>query len=131
LHGKTGITEWASRNLTKHGNTGKATVHIPFDNYYTKYDVKVQAYNDQGAGPESDVAVIYSAEDMPQVAPQGVRAMRFNSTALNVTWNPVEVTREKIRGKLIGHRVRMIWYQNNKRSNRIILFSAEILEEKS
>lgn len=73
--------------------------------FFTKYDVKVQSMNDMGKGPISDIAVIYSAEDMPQVAPQQPVAMSYNSTALNMTWLPVEQSREIMRGKLIGHRV--------------------------
>lgn len=64
-----------------------------------------QALNELGYGPESEVVTIYSAEDMPQVAPQQVAARAFNSTAINVSWVPIEQTRELIRGKLIGHRV--------------------------
>lgn len=41
-----------------------------------------------------------------QVAPQQTIARGFNSTCLNVTWNAVEQTREKIRGNLIGHRLK-------------------------
>lgn len=98
--------EWAHSGLKQHGNTGKAVVQIPLNNYYTKYDVKVQAINNMGPGPESPWVVIYSAEDMPQVAPQQPIARGFNSTCLNVTWNPIEETREKVRGNLIGHRLK-------------------------
>lgn len=106
LHGKSGSSEWAGDIKKAEGNSGKAVIHFEKDNnYYTKYDVKVQAVNDQGIGPESNVSVIYSAEDMPQVSPQGVYARGFNSTALNVTWNPVDQAREMIRGRLVGHRV--------------------------
>lgn len=99
-------TEWATRILNDTGNVGMAVVHIPQKIYYTRYDVKVQAINDVGAGPVSRPATIYSAEDMPQVAPQQPIARGFNSTCLNVTWNAVEQTREKIRGNLIGHRLK-------------------------
>lgn len=106
LHGKAGDSEWAGKILKQEGNVGKAVIHFEKDNnYYTKYDVKVQAINDQGIGPESNVSVIYSAEDMPQVAPQQIWARGFNSTAINATWNAVDQSREMIRGKLIGHRV--------------------------
>nr|CAI5838624.1 unnamed protein product [Callosobruchus analis] len=43
---------------------------------------------------------------MPQVAPQLVVGKAFNSTAMNVSWVPVEQTREKVRGRLIGHRIK-------------------------
>lgn len=65
----------------------------------------MQAINKEGEGPRSNEVVIYSAEDMPQVAPQLVSALSYNSTALNVSWQAIEQTREKVRGKLIGHRV--------------------------
>lgn len=108
-HGKSsGASEWASEILKTQGNVGQAVVSIPQDHYYTKYNVKVQAWNDLGEGPISNSTTIYSAEDMPQVAPQQTEARSFNSTALNVSWVPVEETREKIRGKLIGHRVSII-----------------------
>ncbi|XP_058820774.1 contactin [Topomyia yanbarensis] len=100
-----GQREWASKVLKEQGNAGKAVVHIPFDRYFTQYEVKIQAINDLGEGPISKIAVIYSAEDMPQVAPQQTIAKSYNSTALNVSWVPVLHTREYIRGKLIGHRV--------------------------
>lgn len=98
-------TEFQSQSLKEFGNTGMAVVHIQQEFFYTEYIVKVQALNDIGQGPISHEVVIFSAEDMPQVAPQLVIAKSYNSTALNVSWVPVEQTREKVRGKLIGHRV--------------------------
>ncbi|XP_025829331.1 contactin-like [Agrilus planipennis] len=98
--------EFQTLLLKELGNVGRAVVNIDSNYYYSQYIVKVQAFNEKGAGPESNEAVIYSAEDMPQVAPQLVVALSYNSTALNVSWQPIEQTREKVRGKLIGHRVR-------------------------
>lgn len=100
--------ELQSLELKKFGNTGMAVVNIPLKYYYTQYVVKVQAINNIGAGPISSEHIIYSAEDMPQVSPQLVVARSFNSTALNVSWVPIEETREKVRGKLIGHRVSIL-----------------------
>lgn len=42
---------------------------------------------------------------MPQTTPTVVMPIPYNSTAINVTWAPVEETREKIRGELLGYRV--------------------------
>lgn len=100
--------EFQTLALKEFGNIGKAVVHIQLEYFYTQYIVKVQAINEMGEGPVSNEVVIYSAEDMPQVAPQLVVARSFNSTALNVSWNPIEQTREKVRGKLIGHRVSIL-----------------------
>ena len=47
-------------------------------------------------GPVSDPVEIYSAEDMPQVAPTKVGARPFNSTAINITWNQIPDVREKV-----------------------------------
>lgn len=65
----------------------------------------LQAWNSQGPGPISEPVEIFTAEDMPQVQPTEVSAFAHNATSLNVTWQPIEPTRENIRGKLIGYRV--------------------------
>lgn len=114
--------DWATEVLKQYGNTGSAIVQIQPKNYYTKYDVKVQAINDIGAGPESPMATIYSAEDMPQVAPQQPVAIGFNSTCFNVTWNPINQTREAIRGNLIGHRLKY-WKQGFKEEDAVYYLS--------
>lgn len=117
-----GQREWASEVLKRQGNTGKAVVHIPFDKYYTKYEVKVQAINDLGEGPISEIATIYSAEDMPQAAPQQTIARGFNSTALNVSWVPISQTRDALRGKLIGHRLKY-WKKEHKEEDAVYYLS--------
>ena len=38
------------------------TANVGLDNYYLQYEVKVGAYNVHGDGPNSTVAVIFSAE---------------------------------------------------------------------
>lgn len=95
------------RNATKHGI---ATVPIPSEFYYTEYEVKVQAANREGYGPESPVVTIFSAEDIPHIQPQSLIAKPYNSTAINASWSPISLTRENIRGKLIGHRLKY-WLQ--------------------
>ncbi|XP_058468109.1 contactin [Malaya genurostris] len=120
-----GQREWASKLLKQQGNVGKAVVHIPFDKYFTQYEVKIQAINDLGEGPMSSIAVIYSAEDMPQVAPQQTIAKSYNSTALNVTWVPVSQSRESIRGKLIGHRLKY-WKKEHKEEDAVYYLSRTI-----
>lgn len=65
----------------------------------------LQAWNSLGSGPISDPVEIFSAEDMPQVQPTEVSAFAHNATSLNVTWLPIEPTRDNIRGELVGYRV--------------------------
>ncbi|CAH2071716.1 unnamed protein product, partial [Iphiclides podalirius] len=114
--------EFQSLLLKEYGNVGMHVVHVSLSYFYTPYNVKVQAFNSLGAGPESDIVTIYSAEDMPQVAPQQVFARSFNSTALNVTWNPIDQSRDRLRGKLIGHRLKY-WKQANKEEECIYYLS--------
>ncbi|XP_046682308.1 contactin isoform X2 [Homalodisca vitripennis] len=115
-------SEFQSLELKDLGNIGVTVVRIQQDFYYTKYDVKVQAFNSIGAGPESEIVTIFSAEDMPQVAPQQVAARAFNSTSLNVSWVPIDQTREKIRGKLIGHRLKY-WNEKNREEDAVYFLS--------
>jgi hypothetical protein len=55
--------------------------------------------------------MLLSAEDLPQVAPTNVAVRPHNSTSLVVKWNPLPKVREKIRGELIGHRIKY-WRQD-------------------
>ncbi|CAA9998770.1 unnamed protein product [Nesidiocoris tenuis] len=115
-------TEFQTEVLKDAGNIGVAVVRISLDYFYTKYDVKVQAANENGFGPESNISTIFSAEDMPQAAPQLVIARKFNSTSLNVTWNPINPSREIARGKLIGHRLKY-WRQSNREEDSVYYLS--------
>ncbi|KAL1475262.1 hypothetical protein MTO96_037417 [Rhipicephalus appendiculatus] len=99
-------SEPRKKDLRKLGNVGLYVVPVGEENYFSPYEVQVQAVNVVGEGPISEPEIIYSAEGMPQVQPSGVYAVPHNSTALNVTWTPLDITREKIRGRLIGHRIK-------------------------
>ncbi|XP_060074968.1 contactin-like [Ylistrum balloti] len=73
--------------------------------YYTQYEVKVQAVNSFGKGPNSTISVIYSAEDLPIAVATNIRAWRHNATAILVVWDPIPDEREIMRGKLLGYQV--------------------------
>ncbi|CAG5135524.1 unnamed protein product, partial [Candidula unifasciata] len=73
--------------------------------YYTPYEVKVQASNRFGDGPATNMTTIMSAEDMPLGAPDKVLADVYNATALMITWSPVPNTRESMKGKLKGYKI--------------------------
>lgn len=115
-------SEFQSLALKEHGNVGMAVVPIQSKYYYTQYEVQVQPANDMGYGPKSEVVVIYSAEDMPQAAPQQVSALSYNGTALNVTWQPIEQTRDRVRGKLIGHRIKY-WKEDGREEDAVYYLS--------
>ncbi|KAH8032147.1 hypothetical protein HPB51_023291 [Rhipicephalus microplus] len=99
-------SEPRKKDLRKLGNVGLYVVPVGEENYFSPYEVQLQAVNVVGEGPISEPEIVYSAEGMPQVQPSGVYAVPHNSTALNVTWTPLDITREKIRGRLIGHRIK-------------------------
>lgn len=98
--------DYRSKDLKALGNIGLYTVSVGEENYFKRYRVAVKAINSYGEGPSSLEHEVYSAESMPQVQPSLVKAYPFNSTALNVSWAPLDITREKIRGRLIGHRIK-------------------------
>ncbi|XP_042259465.1 neuronal cell adhesion molecule a isoform X5 [Thunnus maccoyii] len=90
--------EWSSRtvaNVSQCVVTGTAT--------YVPYEIKVQALNDYGNGPESEVVIGYSGEDSPLSAPESVQVTVRNSTLAEVQWEPVSPT--TVRGKLQGYKV--------------------------
>ncbi|XP_005725271.1 neuronal cell adhesion molecule a isoform X9 [Pundamilia nyererei] len=70
---------------------------------YVPYEIKVQAFNDYGVGPEPEVAFGYSGEDLPLSAPESVQVMVHNSTLAEVHWEPISPP--SVRGKLQGYKV--------------------------
>ncbi|GAA6223960.1 neuronal cell adhesion molecule-like isoform X8 [Lates japonicus] len=77
---------------------------------FVPYEIKVQAVNDHGAGPDPAIAIGYSGEDFPVAAPENVQAVVLNSTLAEVHWNPVP--HRLIRGHLKGYKV-TYWRKNN------------------
>ncbi|XP_045114342.1 contactin-like [Portunus trituberculatus] len=113
-------TEFQKVVLRERGNVGMHVVDVnPIKYFYTEYEVKIQAWNSIGPGPISEPVTIYTAEDMPQVQPTEVSAFAHNATSLNVTWQPIEPTRENIRGKLVGYRIKY-WRRMDNDTDHII-----------
>ncbi|XP_037539566.1 neuronal cell adhesion molecule isoform X2 [Nematolebias whitei] len=67
------------------------------------YEIKVQAVNDYGEGPEPAVVLGYSGEDLPIAAPDNVQAVVINSTLAKVHWDAVP--HHLLRGHLKGYKV--------------------------
>ncbi|XP_058500572.1 neuronal cell adhesion molecule-like isoform X17 [Solea solea] len=70
---------------------------------FVPYELKVQAVNDHGVGPEPAIAHGFSGEDLPVGAPENVQAMVLNSTLAEVHWEPVP--HKLIRGQIKGYKV--------------------------
>ncbi|XP_056132630.1 LOW QUALITY PROTEIN: neuronal cell adhesion molecule a [Lampris incognitus] len=79
---------------------------------FMPFEVKVQALNDYGSGPEPEVVLGYSGEDLPLSAPESVQVMVHNSTLAEVHWEPVPSS--TVRGKLQGYKV---FYQRQRSLN--------------
>ncbi|KAJ0057684.1 hypothetical protein NL108_011783, partial [Boleophthalmus pectinirostris] len=90
--------EWSTKtvaNVSQFVVTGTPT--------FVPYEIKVQAVNDYGPGPDPDVVTGYSGEDVPLTAPDNVKVTIHNSTLAEVQWEPVSMP--SVRGKLQGYKV--------------------------
>ncbi|XP_061570996.1 neuronal cell adhesion molecule a isoform X10 [Cololabis saira] len=90
--------DWSSQNVANASQfvlSGTQT--------YVPYEIKVQAFNHYGNGPDPGVVVGYSGEDFPLSAPESVNIMVHNSTVAEVHWEPVSLS--SVRGKLQGYTV--------------------------
>ncbi|XP_028432400.1 neurofascin homolog (chicken) a [Perca flavescens] len=78
--------EWS--NVTTVGS--KHVVHNT--ETYVPYEIKIQARNEFGQGPESNVVTGYSGEDKPTDAPSDLRVSKVDSTKANIHWKPVDLS---------------------------------------
>ncbi|CAL8341107.1 unnamed protein product [Lota lota] len=81
---KDAAEDWS--NVTTAGS--KHVVH--HTETYVPYQIKIQALNDFGAGPESNVATGYSGEDKPTDPPTDLRVSNVDSTSVTIHWTPVD-----------------------------------------
>ncbi|XP_060075938.1 contactin-like [Ylistrum balloti] len=92
----------AYKKIRKTGNISQHVEDVGLNNYYLQYEVIVGAFNEFGLGPNSSVAIAYSAEGMPTYVPKNVRGDGVNSTAIYLTWDPVPNTRLAMKGVIQG-----------------------------
>ncbi|XP_077398452.1 contactin-4 isoform X1 [Vanacampus margaritifer] len=69
---------------------------------YSSYQIKVGVYNNNGEGPFSPVATVYSAEEEPSRAPGRLRAKSISASTVEVTWKPLAWS---------NHRRRILGYE--------------------
>ncbi|XP_029974426.1 neural cell adhesion molecule L1.2 isoform X2 [Salarias fasciatus] len=70
---------------------------------FSAFDIKVQAVNEKGVGPEPDPVIGYSAEDVPLESPMDVGIVLIDSTTIKVTW--AAINKETVRGHLLGYKI--------------------------
>ncbi|XP_034441076.1 neural cell adhesion molecule L1-like protein isoform X8 [Hippoglossus hippoglossus] len=70
---------------------------------FVPYEIKIQAKNHQGWGPEPKIVTGYSGEDFPSAAPDDVAVEVMNSSVVKVSW--MRVHKDKLHGHLGGYRI--------------------------
>ncbi|XP_013864935.1 contactin-3 [Austrofundulus limnaeus] len=65
---------------------------------FSPFDVKVGAFNNRGEGPFSSIATVYSAEEVPGVAPKRVRARSLSAAQIEVIWEALPDLPERVLG---------------------------------
>ncbi|XP_078098195.1 neurofascin homolog (chicken) a [Mustelus asterias] len=89
--------EWSTVTVTRPSYVVSST---PF---FTPYEIRVQAVNDFGAGPEPRTIVGYSGEDHPSAAPTSISGRIVNSTTILLQWRSLPP--DTIQGYLTGYRI--------------------------
>ncbi|XP_058390961.1 neural cell adhesion molecule L1 isoform X5 [Diceros bicornis minor] len=81
---------------------------------FVPYEIKVQAVNSQGKGPEPQVTIGYSGEDYPQASPELEGIKILNSSTVLVRWWPVDPA--QVKGHLRGYNV-TYWWEGSQRKH--------------
>nr|XP_019610701.1 PREDICTED: neural cell adhesion molecule L1 isoform X2 [Rhinolophus sinicus] len=83
---------------------------------FVPYEIKVQAINSHGKGPEPQVTIGYSGEDYPQAWPVLEDIKILNSSAVLVKWLPVDPA--QVKGHLRGYNVTFWWEGTQRKHSR-------------
>ncbi|XP_022601298.1 neurofascin isoform X2 [Seriola dumerili] len=63
---------------------------VPNTDTYVPYEIKIQARNEFGSGPESNVVIGYSGEDNPTEAATDLRVSKVGSIKATIHWKAVD-----------------------------------------
>nr|XP_046240743.1 neural cell adhesion molecule L1-like protein isoform X2 [Scatophagus argus] len=89
--------DWKEHMVKRHSFVVKNTPT------FVPYEIKIQARNHQGWGPEPKIVTGYSGEDFPSAAPDDVAVEVINSSVVKVSWTRVH--KDKLHGHLGGYRI--------------------------
>ncbi|XP_044024464.1 neural cell adhesion molecule L1-like protein isoform X4 [Siniperca chuatsi] len=89
--------DWKEHMVKRHSFVVKNTPT------FVPYEIKIQARNHQGWGPEPKIVTGYSGEDFPSAAPDDVAVEVMNSSVVKVSWTRVH--KDKLHGHLGGYRI--------------------------
>uniref|UniRef100_A0AAY4E9K2 Contactin 3b n=1 Tax=Denticeps clupeoides TaxID=299321 RepID=A0AAY4E9K2_9TELE len=65
---------------------------------FSPYEVKVGAFNKRGEGPFSSIVTVFSAEEVPSMAPERVWGRSVSAAQIEVTWEPLLSNPERVLG---------------------------------
>ncbi|XP_035770037.1 neurofascin homolog (chicken) a isoform X12 [Neolamprologus brichardi] len=88
------VVWWRRKDAEEEWNnvTTVGTKHVVHNTeIYVPYEIKIQARNEFGAGPESNLVIGYSGEDKPTDAPTDLRVSKVDSTKAILHWTPVDL----------------------------------------
>ncbi|XP_052592882.1 neurofascin isoform X9 [Peromyscus californicus insignis] len=97
------VTVWGSRYVV-----GQTPVYVP-------YEIRVQAENDFGKGPEPETIIGYSGEDLPS-APRRFRVRQPNLETINLEWDHPEHPN----GILIGYTLKYVAFNGTKLGKQMV-----------
>uniref|UniRef100_A0A8C4QDT7 Contactin 1 n=1 Tax=Eptatretus burgeri TaxID=7764 RepID=A0A8C4QDT7_EPTBU len=82
---------------------GHHIVYNASEEFYKPFEVKISAFNSEGKSPFSQIHIIHSAEEEPNVAPHDVKARAISAKEVEVSWMPVAA--ENVSGQIQGYEV--------------------------
>nr|XP_055068638.1 neural cell adhesion molecule L1-like protein isoform X2 [Misgurnus anguillicaudatus] len=94
---KQGTEDWMEHVVKRHSFVVQNT------STFVLYEIKIQAKNHAGWGPDPEIITAYSGEDFPSAAPEDVAVEVMNNTVVKVNWALVH--KDKLHGHLGGYRV--------------------------
>nr|XP_039321739.1 neurofascin isoform X16 [Saimiri boliviensis boliviensis] len=97
------VTVWGSRYVV-----GQTPVYVP-------YEIRVQAENDFGKGPEPESVIGYSGEDLPS-APRRFRVRQPNLETINLEWDHPEHPN----GIMLGYTLKYVAFNGTKVGKQIV-----------
>ncbi|XP_033618087.1 neurofascin isoform X15 [Fukomys damarensis] len=97
------VTVWGSRHVV-----GQTPVYVP-------YEIRVQAENDFGKGPEPDTVIGYSGEDLPS-APRRFRVRQPSLETVNLEWDHPEHPN----GILTGYTLKYVAFNGTKLGKQMV-----------
>uniref|UniRef100_H3CKU0 Neural cell adhesion molecule L1 n=1 Tax=Tetraodon nigroviridis TaxID=99883 RepID=H3CKU0_TETNG len=97
---------WKRKDTSEDWNnvTTVRTKHVVHNTEtYVPYQIKIQAGNEFGSGPESNIIIGYSGEDTPTDAPTELRVSRVDTNRAHIHWKSVDL--KSVQGEFKEYRL--------------------------